>query len=409
MAEEARDPALDLDACVQERAEVVDALLADAFSKRPLFVGEADDAIQRITGRIFVGNEEYAHREAWAVARPRCTGARGRAWLTLRLWEKMAQEAAEAVAEGSPDRLLREAAGVSRRFAEGAKDGRLTPEWVEENAHALGVLPMFADAFRLLYLELPYLERFGTEAVVSRLCVRLELVATLRRLRDEYPEESGGWTATMLALLAGQSKGLMLKKKRFDPWWAERRESQATFDARFAAGLEAAAKEGWEEGATAFGDAAAAWPERACARHNGAVCLLRAGRSAEAEALLEALTAEEPDEPLYWLRLGDARRAAGKSREALAAYREAAKLGGLEQAASVRLGLALADEGRDDEARKELDAAAGPEPDADTLEGLADFLEQEGVFGLAHHYRQKALGERLSSEDDEDEDPPTQA
>jgi tetratricopeptide (TPR) repeat protein len=320
----------------------------------------------------------------------------------------MAQEAAEAVAQGSPDRLLREAADVSRRFAEGAKDGMLTPDWVEENAHALGVLPMFADAFRLLYLELPYLERYGAEAALSRLVVRLELVATLRRLRDEYPNEAGGWTATMLALLAGQSKGLMLKKKRFDPWWAERRESQATFDARFAAGLDAAAKEAWEDGAKAFGDAAAAWPERACARHNGAVCLLRAGRAAEAASLFEALTAEEPDEPLYWLRLGDARRAEGRSREALAAYRRAAKLGGLEQAASVRLGLALADEGRDDEAKKELDAAAGPEPDADTLDRLADFLEQEGVFGLAHHYRQKALGERLAAEDeDESQDPRT--
>ncbi|HEX7896535.1 MAG TPA: hypothetical protein VF950_02160, partial [Planctomycetota bacterium] len=103
---------------------------------------------------------------------------------------------------------------------------------------------------------------------------------------------------------------------------------------------------------------------------------------------------------------GDARRAAGESREALAAYRRAAKLGGLEQAASVRLGLALADEGLDDEAKAALDAAAGPAPDAETLEGLADFLEQEGVFGLAHHYRQKALNERLAPEEEDDEAEP---
>ena len=80
---------------------------------------------------------------------------------------------------------------------------------------------------------------------------------------------------------------------------------------------------------------------------------------------------------------GDARRAGGKSREALAAYRRAAKIGGLEQAAAVRLGLALADEGLDDEAKAALDAAAGPAPDAETLEGLADFLEREGVFANA--------------------------
>ncbi|HEX7899537.1 MAG TPA: hypothetical protein VF950_17345, partial [Planctomycetota bacterium] len=277
MAEEARDPAADVDARILERAEVVDALLADAFSKRPLFVTEADAAIQRITGRIFVGNEEYAHREAWAAARPLCTGPRGRTWLALRLWERMAHEAAEAVARGSPDATLREAAGLSRRFAEGAREGALTPEWVEENAHALSVMPMFADAFRLLYLDLPYLERFGSAAASSRLLVRLELVATLRRIRDEYPGEANGWTAMLLAILAGQSKALMTKKKRFDPWWAERRESQATFDARFAAGLEAAEKEDWEAGAAAFGEAARAWPERACARHNGAVCLLHGG------------------------------------------------------------------------------------------------------------------------------------
>lgn len=402
MVREARDPSIDLEACVQERAEVVDALLADAFSKRPLFVQEADAAIQRITGRVFVGNEEYAHREAWAAARPLCTGTRGRTWLVLRLWERMAQGAAEGVAEGSADVLLREATGVSRRFAEGAKDGTLTQAWVEENAHALGVLPMFADAFRLHHLDLPYLERYGAEAVTSRILLRLELVALLRRLRDDYPAEAGTWTAMLLALLAGQSRKLMLKKKRFDPWWAKRRESQATFDARFAAGLRAAAAEDWAAGAAAFEEAAEAWPERACARHNHAACLLRDGRAEEAEGLFETLTAEEADEPLYWLRLGDARRARGKSREALTAYRTAAKLGGLEQAAAVRLGLLLADEGREDEAMRELDAAAGPEPSAETLEGLADFLEEEGVFGLAHHYRQKALGERLSDPEEDD-------
>jgi predicted Zn-dependent protease len=233
---------------------------------------------------------------------------------------------------------------------------------------------------------------------------RLELLTSLRRWRDDYPLEAGSWTATMLALLAGQDRKLTLKTKRFEAWWSERREAQAAFDARFAAGLEASGREDWAAGATAFAEAAAAWPERACARHNQAVCLLRAERAEPAEALLEALTREDPEEPLYWLRLGDARRALGRSREALTAYRKAAKLGGLEQAAGVRLGLALADQGLDDEAKKELDAAAGPEPDADTLESLADFLEQEGVFGLAHHYRQKALGERLRSEEDEDRD-----
>jgi predicted Zn-dependent protease len=209
----------------------------------------------------------------------------------------------------------------------------------------------------------------------------------------------------LLAILAGQSTSLMIRKKRFDPWWIERRESQASFDAAFTAGLEKADREDWEGASAAFAEAAKAWPERACARHNGAVCLLRDGRAEDAESAFEALTAEEPDEPLYWLRLGDARRARGRPRAALDAYRRAAKLGGLEQAAAVRLGLALADEGLEDEAKKELDAAAGPEPNAESLEELADFLEREGVFGLAHHYRQKALGERLSRREDPDDEP----
>ncbi len=407
IARRIRDPETDLDGLLEARAAAVDALLEDEARPRPLLSGELDRALTRITGLTFVRNPEFQHAQAWREARPRSTGPRARTWLAVRLWERMAHEAAEEAARGTPDRKLLELARLSRATAEGSQ-GLSSAEWVERQADSLVLIPSLADAMRLLHLDLPYVGTLGGPAVASRLRLRLELVAMLRQLRDEYPADAGDWVALLLSFLANHPKGLVRKRAAFDAWWQARRHGQIRFDTSFTQGLEAAVRDDWAAAERAFGEAAAAWPERTCAAYNRAVALLRMNRHADAEAVFRRLAEAEAEEPLYWMRLGDARRLGGRTREALGAYRRAARLGGLEEEVALRLGIALAEEGREKEALAAIESATGPEPPAGKLEELADFLESQGVFRLAHHYRQKALerrlGEAAAEEDDDNEE-----
>lgn len=396
----------DLDALVAERAALVDDLLEDEARPRSFFAEEADERIQKITGQLFLSNPVFQHREAWARRRPSCSGARARTWLTVRLWDAQAPEAAQEAAAGAGDAALQEIASLSFRLDQAAR-GLFNEEWVAENSLNLCLLPIPADAARLLYLDSPYLGVLGSEAVAARLSARLELVSRLRSLRDEYPAESWIEVPWLIAQLTGDTGGRRTRAK-FEKWWASRRAAQAVFDGAFISGLDAARRDDWESAERHFAEAERCWPERTCAVYNRALALLQLDRHREAEEIFARLAAAEPDEAVFWMRTGDARRLQGRGATAIEAYRKAARLGGLEEEVALRLGLTLAAEGREDEAERELDAATSGEADAEQLEQLAAFLESEGVYRLASRYREQAfqrrLGEKPTGDEEEDEE-----
>ncbi len=395
----------DLPALVAERTALVDGLLEDDARPRSFFGEEADDRLQRITGQVFVSNPLFQHREAWEKRRSLCSGERARTWLTARLWDAQAPEAAREAAGGSGDASLVELANLSIRLDQAAR-GLFSEDWASENSLNLCLLPIPADAARLLYLDSPYIAVLGPEPVAARLSARLELVSRLRRLRDEYPAESWIEIPWLLAQLTGDTGGHRTRSK-FEKWWASRREAQLAFDGAFVSGLDAARHQNWKRSEQLFGEAVRAWPERTCAVYNHALALLQLDRHKEAEAIFAHLAAAEPDEAVFWMRTGDARRLQGQGGPAIEAYRKAAKLGGLEDEVALRLGLTLAAEGREDEAERELDAATAREFDADRLEELASFLESEGVYRLASRYREQAFQKRLGDKptgDEEDEE-----
>jgi tetratricopeptide (TPR) repeat protein len=401
--EECRTP--DLEDRIAARAALVDDLLEDDGRAYPLFATDLDARLQSITGRIFLSNVESQHRESWAKSRPSCTGERRREWMTVRLWDAQCPEAAAEVARSVKRPGFAELAGVIASLELGGAG--VSEGWLLLNASTLCLLPVPADSACLLHLDSPYMAALSAETVSSRLTARIEYISLLRRLREEYPCESRIEIPWLLALLVGQPVGMVRRTDRFERWWAEHRAAQHQFDGAFVTGLEAARREEWDRAEQAFAEAAGAWSERTCAVYNRALALLQLSRAAEAEAIFRALAAKEPGEAAYRMRIGDACRAAGRGREALEAYREAARLGGLEEEVRLRLGMTLATEGREDEAARELDAAAGPDADPEKLEGLAAFLESQGIYQLAARYREQAflrrLGDKPTGEEDDDE------
>jgi thioredoxin-like negative regulator of GroEL len=392
----------DLDARAAERAALVDDLLADDARPIPIFPGQVDSRIQSMTGQLFLSHPEFQHREAWLKRRPLCTGDRARVWLTLRLWDAQCPEAAETAARAAKDPGLVELAGLTARLESGGGAG-VSDIWLVANALNLCLLPALSDAARLLYLDSPYLQGVGTETVAARMTARIEVIALLRRLRDEYPAESCIETPWLLALFVGGPDGVPQRKAKFERWWAERRAGQLEFDGAFVSGLDAARKEDWVHAERAFAEAAKAWPGRTCAVYNHAFALLNLRRPREAEAIFMELAAKDKDEAVYWMRIGDARRMDDRPGKALEAYRVAARLGGLEEEVAFRMGMTLASEGKEDEAARQLDAATGPDADPEKLEELAAFLESQGIYRLAGRYREQAFLRRLGDKPDRKE------
>ncbi len=384
----------DLDRRIDARTALIDDLLEDESRPGTLFATEVDARLQRITGRMFLSNAVFQHREAWAKSRPLCTGERRRDWLTVRLWDAQCPGAGVAAAAAARDPGVRDLAAIIARLELGEKE-RYSEAWMMLNSPNLSLMPGAADSARLLHLDSPYVGFLGPEAVAARMTARIEHIALLRRLREEYPGEAYIEIPWLLALLSGATEPELRKKKKFERWWADRRAAQLEFDGAFVSGLEAARQEDWARAEAAFAEAAASWPERTCAVYNRGLALLHLDRPRDAEEVFAKLAAAEPDEAVFWMRVGDARRQAGRAKEALQAYREAARLGGLEEEISFRLGVTLASQGREEEAARALDAAAGPDAVPEKLEELAAFLESQGIYKLAARYREEAFLKRM--------------
>lgn len=393
---------------VAERAELIEGLVAVAGAASSIFPEELVPALEKITGIVFVSNEEYRYAEWWQKARPKCTGDFALPWLVARLWEAQCLRAARDVAQRTEDRLLIEAATLACVLDE-APHADPSSDWLAERASSLCLLPRLAEIFGLLQLDLGLIRSRGPAFAANRVRLRLALADRVRRVWEDYGDTCSIEPPWLLFHLTGSEPRPLRVRNKFDLWWEGHRAAQERFDRTFARGLDAAGKDEWEEAQKAFAEAGEAWPERLGATYNRALSLMRLERHDEAEPLLMKLTQLEKKEPLNWMRLGDCRREKGELPRAIEAYEEAARLGGMRDDLALRLGVTLAQEGREDQAQKTLAQALGPNPDREALEAISSILESEGAFGLAQHYREQAfyrdLGgkEEFGAEEDEEE------
>ncbi len=378
----------------ERRARLIDGLLADAADPRSTFGVEMVATLERMTGLIFPSNEELRFREWWATARANGTGEQAALWLVARLWNAECPDAAEEVARLSEDpRLI-----LATRLASVIEETTKRPPDVERilaRKDATYLTLDIADEVGLYLLDSPVLKMDGPAAVADIVRQRTALVDFLVRFWEVYETDAGVEVPWILHCMVGAKVHLLRARARFARWWETERATFDRFDRAIVAGLRAAAEEDWEAAETAFTEAQATWPRRLCAGYNRAVSILKQERFADAERILLRLTAQRPKEALFWIRLGDCRRKQNRNTEALDAYREAAKLGNVGQDLAARLGVALAEQGKEEEATRTLDRALGPNPDADDLEEISTLLESAGAFSLAQKYRDAALEKNL--------------
>jgi tetratricopeptide (TPR) repeat protein len=107
----------------------------------------------------------------------------------------------------------------------------------------------------------------------------------------------------------------------------------------------------------------AATPRQTSANTLLGAVLLHQARYAEAQAVFADLAERAPDEPSYWINLGNARRGMGEFDRALAAYARAAELGTKEAGFYFNVGLVHLDRGDFESARLLLDKARQLDPD----------------------------------------------
>lgn len=391
--------AIAVETLVAERADLIDGLIGDAEAASSVFPEELIPTLEKLTGIVFVANEEYRYAEWWRSARPKCTGDFALPWLVARLWEAQCLAAAQDVSRRTEDRLLIEATTLACILDE-KPHATFSSEWLAERAASLCLLPRLAEIFGLLQLDLGLIRSRGPGFAANRVRLRLELADRVRRLWEDYGDSCTIEPPWLLYHLTGSEPRPLRARTKFDLWWEGQRAAQERFDRTFSRGLEAVDRDEWEEAQEAFAEAGEAWPERLGAFYNRAIALMRLDRPDEAEPLLVKLTQIEKKEPLNWMRLGDCRRERGQLPQAIEAYEEAARLGGMRDDLALRLGVTLAQDGREEQAEQTLTKALGPNPDPDALEAISSILESEGAFGLAQRYREQAFYRDLGEKDE---------
>lgn len=381
------------------RVAFVDALLDDAAQDHPMFSHEFVNVMERLTGKVYMANDEAQFRDWWTAARPLCAGARAARWLTVRLWDARCTDAATAVADRSGVIPLSEAARVAAAIdALGA--GPVTPEWFATHFRSVTLLPLVGEAGGLYHVDAPIPE----QAVHVRL--RLPLVEFLRTIRDEYPEAPS--PNALLCALTAVKEVKPRSRRKFEAWWARERPAQQRFDLSLACGLEAAARGDWAEAEGRFAEAERAAPDRTSALYNRGFALAQQDRFEAAEAAFAEGARRRPDDAAWWTRAGDCRVKLGRPAEALDAYRAAIRVGDMEEELAIKLGLTYAMTGNEAAAARTLDEALTGKTDPQTLTELSAFLEAHGQYRLARKYGEQAFRRSLSEEppdDDEDDEP----
>ncbi|MGE0712790.1 MAG: tetratricopeptide repeat protein [Planctomycetota bacterium] len=387
---------------LEQRAQLVDALLEDAADPRSCFALELSAALGEITGEHFAANGEQGYRRWWSERR---ASQRELRWVVARAWRGERHTSAQAIArrattdlpgEGGPvsDAQLIAAAELARCFGEASR--RLTePAWRDQEHDRLALAVGLADGMGWMLLESPYLERGGVVRAGQRFAERRALISTVRALWEAYPEDAGATARWLLNLLTDAPARALRRRLRFDRYWSRRGPRQEEHERAFLAGLRAAAESMWEVAAQSFARAVELAPERTSPLYNQAHALLELERYQDAEALLRELTRREPDEPFWWLRLGDCLRQGGDLQAALRAYRQAVEHEGLGGRVALRLGLALVADGQEQAATRYLDAALEQVDEPELTEQLAAVLESEGAFDLARRYHHRAFLQQL--------------
>jgi len=394
----------DLEALLTRRAELIDRLVADAADPRSCFAFEYEHALEALTGVVFVNNPESQFRRWWAERRVAQAGPAGLRWLVFRLWKAECPDAALAVAARTDDELLQAAAGLARLLD--SPDGTPPPvDRLEELVLLLALPPQVADGLGLFLVDDALVVRHGPAWVRAVTGLRRRLVDWLRQAWADCPEDVWLEASWLLRHLTGAPLRLVRARARFERWWAARRAAQERFEESMARGVAAAAEEAWQVAEAAFARAAEAWPERTCAPYDRACALLALGRADEALPLLQRLAEAEPKEGRWRRRLGDALANVGRLDEAAATYQRAMELGELEpKEPAAERGLRLAAEGKADEARELLDKVTADADPAD-LDRVVLELESRGEYELARRYQDRAFRRALQRREAQGFDP----
>lgn len=399
-------PLAELEARVSARAELIEALLADAEDARSCFALELGSALGALSGEHFLTNPEQGYRRWWGEQSEHQQGPAALTWLVARCWRAeryraaaaLTQRIAEERPEGEEGPSLREAAGLARAFAE-ASTQLTDPAWREREQDTLALAVGLSDGMGWLLLDSPYLEQRGVVRLGERFRARQRLISVARQVWERYPSDAGPTARWLLHLLTDAPGRLLRRRERFDRYWERCGARREEHERAFLAGVRGAAEQMWEVAAASFARAAELEPGRTTPRYNRAACLMQAGQHEPAEEILEALATSEPDESFWWLRLGDCRRQRGNTKGALAAYDKAVAQEGLGGRVALRLGLTLVADGQVQAAERFLDAALEQADEPGLTEQLASVLESEGAYDLARRYHHKAFLQQLEQKD----------
>lgn len=356
------------------RADLIDDLCADAVSRRPAFEAERGPAIRQLEGADApVRAVQLA--EWWAARRDRQTGRAAMTWAALRLLDGWCFKAAQEASRNSGDPELVELIDLAAAAASPVAEGE-EPSWrLKTLIHA----PHFADELGLLLVGAPVVQELGAQEIASRLRRREALVERTCELWPRYGDALSTTRPFVLHLLTDCGARHSADVPRFERWWAGHRETQRTFTHEMSAGLLSVQAGDWELAEHAFRDAMTAWPERQCARFGLAVSLEARGNFAAAEALVRQLKGEEPDEPLWHMKLGDIRVLQGDFLGALTHLERASELGPFLPGLNMRMGVVLARLGRGGEAMLHLRAEMGQDVDVEQLEQVTAALSSPSV------------------------------
>jgi len=275
-------------------------------------------------------------------------------------------------------------------------------EWWVGHLVELSQVPLMADVLQTFVIGGGADLLGGAAGGVLR--QRLRLVARLQRFQEEYVEVCGIEPRWLLSRLTGYELRLLKSYSNFVTWWQDESKRQARHDDACVRGLEAAEAEDWTAAERAFAEAQEAWPGRATALHNRAIALTALERYDEADALFRSLSGQRPDDTILLMHHGDCLRKAGRLQDAVALYERAVREGGFEDEIALRLGVTLAEDDQDDRAAKAFEKILGQNPTAESLESLANLLEEQGAYRLSQRYRDEAMLRGLGSKSDGDED-----
>jgi len=355
-------------AMVQERAELIDLLLADRRRHRPVFGHALAGALQDLTG---VADKDVDLERWWAARRPHATGEPAQRWAFARMLDAWCLESARKIATGHPDWQLREAADL-------AVAATTVKQWdsLAEALKAMGaqwaLLPRVADEMGLLLIDSRLPQLMGTGRLVERLRRRLTMVEYVNAMWQECDDALSTTGPFLGAALTGAPEAHAGSSAAFAEWWRDERPRQTAFEEHFQAGMLAAGIAQWDSAEVAFAQACKDQPERQCAQSNHATALIRLRRFEEADTILIRLVADEPEESLWRVQRGDTLLAREMTADALACYERAQALGNNSPSLSLRLGVCLLQLGRKQEARFYLDE---PFPNQSVLTDLEPLMD----------------------------------